>query len=41
MDTFIKVNLAFLGFVCMVGYGVLLVMAMNASKKILQKTHEQ
>ena len=37
MDTFIKINLAFLGFVCMAGYIVLLVMAMNASKKILQK----
>lgn len=37
MDTFIKINLAFLGFVCMVGYSVLLVMAMNASRKILQK----
>lgn len=37
MDTFIKINLAFLGFVCMAGYIVLLVMAMNASKRILQK----
>ena len=37
MDTFIKINLAFLGFACAVGFSALLIMAMGAVERFLQK----
>ena len=37
MDVFIKINLAFLGFACLAGLSVLLVIIMLASEKFLQK----